>query len=172
MSAREKPEAKVTSEQEKNELRVALTAFYGSVAPDLVKQGADILRRLGIREEIVSKLTDPESFANAALDDPKLTSNDIKQAAGLIQEVQDNPGRFFKPALRQWLKALPRIPGGGRTPVVPTLDEKREIIEFVHKLLLSVKPGIAKQRAAMRYGISRRTVDRIWKNREKIPPRS
>jgi hypothetical protein len=170
VSIRTKTNATGASQQKKEELRPAVTVLFRSVPPELAKQGADILRRLGIGEDIVSKLTDPESFANAVLDDPQLTSDHINQITGLLQEAEKSPARLFKPVLRQLLKALPRIVAGGRTPVVST-DEKQEIVEFVHKLLLSVSQGIAVQRAASRYGISRRTVQRIWKDRDKIPPK-
>lgn len=165
--------SKLTSEfqGEKDSLRAALKDLHESVAPELVNQGAEILRKVGIREEIVSKLTNPENFVNAALEDPRLTGKDVREVKELIQKVRKDPVRFFKPALRDWLKAMPRIIAGGRHPVVSTDDEKREIINYVHKLLLSVSTGIAMQRAALHFGISRRTVQRIWKHRDKIPPK-
>lgn len=173
MNGHEKKETKpsLANERQKDELRPALTEFYGSVAPELVKQGAQILREFRISEEIMSKLTDPESFADAALKDPNLTSGDIEKLTGVLQEVQNNGTRVFKPIFRQLLKRMPRIPGGGRPHAVSSLDEKRAIIEEVHKLLRSVSPGIAKKRVAMKYGIGRRTVQRIWKERDQLPPK-
>jgi transcriptional regulator GlxA family with amidase domain len=72
---------------------------------------------------------------------------------------------MLKPALRNMVKDMPRIPGGGRPHSVPAAEEKQAMIEEVLVLMRSVSLGNAMKRVAIRHGISRRTIQRIWADR-------
>jgi len=163
---RKKDEPKPLSEQEKNELRPELAKFYGSVSPALIKQGAERLRQFGVfSDEMVDKLTNPETFASAVLNDPKVSSEGIEKMTALVRDLEANGLRMLKPALRNMVKDMPRIPGGGRPHSVPAAEEKQAMIEEVLVLMRSVSLGNAMKRVAIRHGISRRTIQRVWADR-------
>lgn len=169
MKRKDKP--KPLSEQEKDALRPELAKFYESVSPALIKQGAEGLRRFGVlSEEMVDKLTNPERFAEAVLSDPKVSAEGIDKTAAIVRELQANGVRILKPALREMIKDMPRIRGGGRPHSVPDAKEKREMIEEVLALVRFVKLGTAMNRVALRHGVSRRTMQRIWAERLLLDP--
>jgi hypothetical protein len=147
-------------------LRPELAKFYGSVSPTLLKQGTEGLRRFGVlSDEMVDKLTNPERFAEAVLSDPKVSAEGIEQMAAIIRDLRANGMRILKPALREMIRDMPRIRGGGRPRSVPDAKEKQEMIDEVFELLRSVKLGTAMNRIALRHGVSRRTMQRIWADR-------
>ena len=154
------------SEREKDALRPELAKFYGSMSPTLIKQVAEGLRRFGVlSDEMVDKLTNPERFAEAVLSDPKVSAEGIDKMAAIVRDLQANGVRFLKPALREMIKDMPRIRGGGRPRCVPDAKEKQDMIEEVLVLVRSVNLGTAMKRVAMRHGVSRRTMQRMWAER-------
>lgn len=164
MKKKDKP--KPLSQPEKDALRSELAKFYGSVSPSLIKQGAEGLRRFGVlSDEMVDKLTNPERFAEAVLSDPKVSAEGIDKMAAIVRDLQANGMQILKPALREMVKDMPRIKGGGRPHSVPDAKEKLEMIDEVLELTRSVKLGTAMRRVALRHGVSHRTMQRIWSDR-------
>ncbi len=164
MKKKDKP--KPLSEREKDALRAELAKFYGSMSPTLIKQGAEGLRRFGVlSDDMVDKLTNPERFAEAVLSDPKVSAEGIDKMAAIVRELQANGVGILKPALREMIKDMPRLRGGGRPHSVPDAKEKQKMIEEVLELMRSVKLGTAMKRVATRHGVSHRTMQRIWSDR-------
>lgn len=171
MKKKDKP--RPLSEREKDALRPELAKFYGSMSPTLIKQGAEGLRRFGVlSDEMVDKLTNPERFAEAVLSDPKVSAEGIDKMAAIVRDLQANGVRLLKPALREMIKDMPRVRGGGRPRKVPDAEEKQAMIEEVLGLMRSVKLGTAMNRVAVRHGVSRRTMQRIWADRTFQGPNS
>lgn len=83
--------------------------------------------------------------------------------------------RFLPSMFRVWITKLGKISSdtlppqpGGR----PATDQKTrvEVVAFILQLIgKKVDVEIAKKRAALRFGISEGTVQRIWDDRDKLP---
>lgn len=60
-------------------------------------------------------------------------------------------------------------PHGGRRPAF-TAEESQKVLDYVsHLNRMGAEMPIAKDRAAQRFGCSRRTIDRMWTHRKSIP---
>lgn len=158
---KKKPNKPATHE-EKRELALKLKEFYESAAPGLVEQGTEILRKFGISEQVLSKLTNLDDFSQSALADPNMTVRDIEDLTVFMRSVQDEGPRIFKTAMREMVKGLPRLPGGGRPGVT---DEKRQAMRKEVLGLLSeggTRVSVALKRVARSHEVSYRTMQRIW----------
>jgi len=158
----QKERNKPATDEEKRELALKLTEFYESLAPDLLQEGAGILRRFGISESVLSKLTNLEDFSKSALADPNMTVQDIKDWTAFMRKVQGEGPRIFKTTMREMVKALPRLPGGGRPGA--TDEQKQALREEALELLRKgeIRVSVALRRIAQRHGISLRKMQRIW----------
>lgn len=153
---------KPATDEKKRELALKLKEFYESAAPGLVQQGAGILRGLGINEQVLGKLTNLDDFSQSALADPNLTVREIEDLTAFMRKVQGEGPRIFKTTMREMVKGLPRLPGGGRPPVS---DEKRQAMRKEVLELLSkggIRVSVALKRVAQNHGVSYRTMQRVW----------
>jgi hypothetical protein len=158
----QKERSRPATEAEKRELTLKLKEFYESAAPGVVQHGVGVLRRFGISEQVLSKLTNLEDFSASALADPKLTVQDVKHWTDFMRKVQGEGPRIFKNIVREMVRGFPRLPGGGRPGVT---DEKKqaarkEVLELLSKG--GIRMSVALRRVARNHGISYRTMQRIW----------
>jgi hypothetical protein len=66
-------------------------------------------------------------------------------------------------------KATLPAPSGGR-PRATTANKTQEVLDFVSELFRKgSRLRVAQARAAKKYGLSPRTIERLWSNRESIP---
>jgi len=152
---------KPATDEEKRELALKLKEFYESAAPTLVQQSVGILRRFGISEQVLGKLTNLEDFSKAALKDPNLTVKGVEDWTAFMRKIEGEGPQIFKTAMREMVKGLPRLPGGGR-PRVP--DEKRQAMRKEVLELLSkggIRVSVALKRVARDHGVSYRTMQRV-----------
>jgi len=159
---RKKEPNKPATDEEKRELALKLKEFYESAAPGLVQQGTGILRKFGISEQVLGKLTNLDDFSQNVLADPNLTVQHIEEMTAFMRKVQGEGPRIFKTTMREMVKGLPRLPGGGRPRVT---DEKRqamrkEVLELLNKGESRV--SVALKRVARSHEVSYRTMQRIW----------
>jgi len=153
---------KPATDGEKRELALKLKEFYESAAPGLVQQGTGILRKFGINEQVLGKLTNMDDFSQSALADPNLTVQHIEEMTAFMRKVQGEGPRIFKTTMREMVKGLPRLPGGGRPGVT---DEKRlamrkEVLELLNKG--GIRLSVALKRVARNHEVSYRTMQRVW----------
>lgn len=162
---------KTATEEEKRELALKLKEFYESAAPGLVQRGVGILRGFGISEQVLGKLTNLQDFSKAALDDPNLTVKEIKDWTAFMRTIEGQAPTIFKTAMREMVKELPRIPGGGRPGMVDEEKEtiRKEVLELFGRG--GIRLSIAQKRIARNHGISYRSIQRIWAEptQEKLP---
>ena len=100
-----------------------------------------------------------EEFSALLLEKGNVTAEDMKDLDWLA-EVQCDPARYFKPALKEMVKRMPRIRGGGRPRLPETEQEKQKLRDEVNGLIRNgkVRVSAALQRVAARSGVSHRTM--------------
>jgi hypothetical protein len=158
----QKERNKPVTDGEKRELARKLKEFYESLAPGLLQQGVGIMRRFGISESVLSKLTNLEDFSKSALADANLTAQDIQDWTAFMRKVQGEGPRIFKTTMREMVKELPRLPGGGRPGASDEEKQalREEALELLHKG--EIRVSVVLKRIAQRHGISLRKMQRIW----------
>ncbi len=160
--------ARLATEEEKRELIAAFDEMVNEMGIDFAK-GLEILQTIGIGPtNLPTQLADPSIRSAFMLEkllaDKAATSKEVKQFTAVFQEI---PRGFFKRALRETLKEMPRIPGGGRPRLIKTDQEKSKLREEVLQLIGSgTRTGDALRRIAQRHGISYRQMQRIWSQRK------
>lgn len=157
------------TEDEKRQLALKVKEFYESAAPGLVLQGVGILRKFRISEEVLSKLTNLEDFSKNVLADSNLTVQDMEKLTAFMSTVEGKAPTMFKTAMREMVKKLPRVPGGGR-PRVPDEKKKKVLRELLDLLAKGgTRQSAALGRVARNNSISKRTMQRIWAEHQKAP---
>jgi hypothetical protein len=158
------------NEDRKRELALKVTALYESVAPGTIQRAQEILRKLGFSEEVAGKFTDVKQFTERALADPNLNVTDVEKLTACLSTVEGKAPSIVKTAMREMVKGLPRMPGGGR-PSVPDQKKKKVVKELL--VLLSkggTRPSAALRKVAKNNSISYRTMQRIWAEHQKKSP--
>ena len=129
-------------------------------------QGAAWLKRCvdeysPLLDAALSRPTLAAWFDSAGLEDPAQIQTEVCVAALPILR------QFVANAIGKAADTLPPTPSG--RPHTLTSDQMRQVNEKVVSLILKgVQTGDAQTRAALHFGIAKRTVQRAWKKREEL----
>jgi len=148
---------------EKQQILHELKGLYQSMSPEYVSKGIELWTMLGLPKELATKVGTMESFLAAAIEANDLTLEDIEKSRDFVAQIQRDPNRVFKPALREAVKKLSRLRRGGRPRLVKTERERQDLLDEVYQLVrdADLSIGEAEQRVCLKHGLRQRTLRRI-----------